>query len=200
MIRTCFKVLLLAVTLYCSQLDCQSQSVQQAADLRVQLRSATGSNRFQLGEMIPVEVLISSSTPNRYLEPCKMFWEGCFGYPQCRFVTHWSFDVTPSTGWTDIGWHGCSTMSGPTFEVKSVDLTNEPKKYPYMLTNRFRFDSPGKYTVHLSLTVGLDDDSNQLQTRRDPKAVHNSVSTTADLDLESFQRQTLGRRRSLSRE
>jgi hypothetical protein len=45
------------------------------------------SNRFQLGEVIPLEVLISSSTPNRYLEPCKMFWESCFGYPQCRYVT-----------------------------------------------------------------------------------------------------------------
>lgn len=186
MIRTCFKVLLLAVALYRSPMDCQSQSVQEPSGLRVQIRSATGSNRFQLGEVLPVEVLISSSTPNRYLEPCTMFWEGCFGYPQCRFVTHWSFDVTPSTGWTDIGWHGCSAMSGATFEVKSVDLTNEPKKYPYMLTNRFRFDSPGKYTVHLSLTVGLDDDSNQLKTRRDPKAVHNLVSTTADLDLEIF--------------
>jgi hypothetical protein len=184
MIRTCFKVLLLAVALYCSQLDCQSQSVQQAADIRVQLHSATGSNRFQLGEMIPVEVLISSSTPNRYLEPCKMFWEGCFGYPQCRFATRWLFEMTPGTGWTDIGWHGCSRMSGGSYEVKSSDLTNEPKKYPYMLTSRFRFDTPGNYTVRLSLTVGLDDDTNQFQTRRDHNAVHNSVSTTADLDLE----------------
>jgi hypothetical protein len=79
----------------CSQLFAQDLPVQEPADLQVELRSATGSNRFQLGEVIPLEVLISSGTPNRYLEPCKMFWESCFGYPQCRFVTDWSFEVTP---------------------------------------------------------------------------------------------------------
>jgi hypothetical protein len=161
----------------------QNLLVQEPANLHIELRSATGSNRFQLGEVIPLEVLISSSTPNRYLEPCKMFWERCFGYPQCRFVTHWS-DVIPSTGWTDIGWHGCGMMSGPSYEVKSADLTAEPKKYPYTLTNRFRFDAPGKYTVRLSLTVGLDDETNQVRHSPDSEVKRNSVNKTADLVLE----------------
>ena len=175
---------LLAVALCCPTLFAQSSSVQESADLKMELRSATGTNRFQIGEVIPVEVLLSSSAPNRYLEPCKMFWESCFGYPQCRFETHWSFDVLPSTGWTDIGWHGCMTMGGPTIEVKSSDLTTEPKSYSYTLTNRFRFDTPGKYTVRLSLTIGLDDDTNQLQTWGIPTARHNSVSKTAELVLD----------------
>jgi len=103
----------LIVLAICSQLFAQHPPVQEPTDLKVELRSATGSNRFQLGEVIPLEVLISSSTANRYLEPCKMFWESCFGYPQCRFVTLWAFDVFPGNGWTDIGWHGCRMMSGP---------------------------------------------------------------------------------------
>ena len=152
--------------------------------MKVELHSATGSNRFQLGEVIPLEVLISSSTPNRYLEPCKMFWESCFGYPQCRFATSWSFEVTPGTGWTDIGWHGCSAMSGPTMDVKSSDLTTEPIKYPYTLTNRFRFDAPGKYTVRLSMTVGLDDESNQIRKSRDSKPKSNFVNKTAEIVLD----------------
>ncbi len=168
----------------CSQLFAQDLPVRGPADLRVELRSATGSNRFQLGEVIPLEVLISSSTPNRYLAPCKMFWERCFGYPQCRFVTYWSFDVAPSTGWTDIGWHGCMTMSGPTYEVKSSDLTADPTKYSYTLTNRFRFDTPGKYTVRLSITVGLDDETNQIRSSADPALKHNSVSKTAEIILD----------------
>jgi hypothetical protein len=162
----------------------QDLPAQDPTDLKVELRSATGSNRFQLGEVIPLEVLISSSTPNRYLEPCKMFWESCFGYPQCRFVTHWSFDVIPDTGWTDIGWHGCGAMSGPTIEVKSSDLTMEPKKYAYTLTNRFRFDSPGKYTVRLSITVGLDDETNQIRKSLNSTVKPNSVNKTSEIVLE----------------
>jgi hypothetical protein len=184
MVRTGLTILIIATVVCCATLFAQSPSAQEPADLKMELRSATGSNRFQLGEVIPVEVLISSSAPNRYLEPCKMFWEGCFGYPQCRFETRWSLDVTPGTGWTDIGWHGCGAMSGPTFEVKSSDLTMEPEKYAYTLTNRFRFDSPGMYTVRLSLTVGLDDETNQLRTRENPTAKHDSVSKMAEMVLE----------------
>lgn len=168
----------------CSQLFAQDLPVHGPTDLQVELRSATGSNRFQLGEVIPLEILISSSTPNRYLEPCKMFWESCFGFPQCRFETHWSFNVIPSTGWTDIGWHGCMMMSGPSYEVKSSDLTTEPKRYSYTLTNRFRFDTPGKYTVRLSMTVGIDDETNQTRSSSDPALKHNSVSKTAEIILE----------------
>jgi len=176
--------MILATAVCCSPLFAQDSPAQEPADLKVELRSATGSNRFQLGEVIPLEFLISSSTANRYLEPCKMFWESCFGYPLCRFVTHWSFDVTPSTGWTDIGWHGCMTMGGPTFEVKSSDLTAQPKKYPYTLTNRFRFDAPGKYTVRLSITVGLDDETNQIGKSPNSTVKPNSVSKTAEIVLE----------------
>ena len=168
----------------CSQLFAEGLPVRKPSDLQVELRSATGSNRFQLGEVIPLEIFISSSTPNRYLEPCKMFWESCFGYPQCRFVTHWSFDVIPGTGWTDIGWHGCMAMSGPIYEVKSSDLTTDAKKYTYTLTNRFRFDTPGKYTVRLSITVGLDDEIKQSGRSPDSALEHNSVNKTAELILE----------------
>jgi hypothetical protein len=168
----------------CFSLFAQVSFAQEPADLKVELRSATGSNRFQLGEVIPLEVLISSSTPNRYLEPCKMFWESCFGYPQCRFVTNWSFDIIPSTGWTDIGWYGCGMMSGPTIEVKSSDLTTEPQEYLYTLTNRLRFDAPGKYTVRLSLTVGLDDETNQIRKALNSTVKPNSVRKTAEIVLE----------------
>ncbi len=161
-----------------------AQAPSLAPDIKMDLRSATGSNRFQLGELIPLELLVSSPTPHRYLEPCKLFWEGCFGFPQCRFETVWSFSVTPATGWTDIGFHGCSTMSGPTMEVKSPDLTSDPKRYPYTLTTRFRFDTPGTYTVRLSLTFGLDDASNQVDTHQKQQIKHNFVSTTAEIVLE----------------
>src|ERR1700679_3104337 len=184
MIRTGPASLLLWTAFYSSALFAQGSPGQVPADLKVELRTSTGSNRFQLGEIIPLEVLISSSTPNRYLEPCTLFRESCFGYPRCRFFTRWSLDVIPETGWTDIGWHGCSAMSGPTYEVQSSDLTAEPKKYSYTLTDKFRFDAPGRYTVRLSLTVGLDDDSNKIGNLQNSTVKPNSVSKTAEMILE----------------
>lgn len=82
MVRTALITLTLAILCFCSTLFAQDSSTPAPTDLKVELRSATGSKRFQLGEVIPLEVLISSSTPERYLEPCKLFWESCFGYPQ----------------------------------------------------------------------------------------------------------------------
>ena len=184
MVRTGLTALILATAVCCSPVFAQDSPPKEPADLKIELRSSTGSKRFQLGEVIPLEVFISSSTPNRYLEPCKIFWESCFGFPQCRFETHWSFDVTPNTGWTDIGWHGCMFMSGPTIDVKSSDLTMEPKKYSYTLTNRFRFDAPGKYTVRLSMTVGLDDETNQIRRSLNSTVKPNSVSRAAEIVLE----------------
>ncbi|MGC2404548.1 MAG: hypothetical protein WA510_32455 [Acidobacteriaceae bacterium] len=183
MIRTGLTAMILGIAVCCSPLFAQDSPADEATDLKVELRSATGSNDFQLGEVIPLEVLISSNTPDRFLEPCKMFWESCFGFPRCRFVTLWSFDVTPSTGWTDIGWHSCGATGGPTIDVKSSDLTTEPKKYPYTLTNRFRFDSPGKYTVRLSITVGLDDETNQIRRSLNSTVKSNSLSKTAEIVL-----------------
>jgi len=184
MFRTGLTALILATAVFCSPLFAQDSPAPEPADLKLELRSANGSNRFQLGEVIPLEALISSSTPSRYLEPCTLFRESCFGFPRCRFFTHWSLDVIPSTGWTDIGFHGCQTAGGPTMDVKSSDLTTESKKYSYTLTNKFRFDAPGKYTVRLSITVGLDDDTNQIRTSVNSSVKPNSVSKTAEIVVE----------------
>lgn len=184
MLRTGLTLLIIVAAVCGSPVFAQGSPAQEAADLKVELRSATGSNRFQLGEMIPLEVLISSSTPNRYLEPCTLFRESCFGYPRCRFFTHWSLDVIPATGWTDIGWHGCGATGGPKYDVQSSDLTAEAKKYSYALTDKFRFDAPGKYTVRLSLTVGLDDDTNKIENSQNSTVKPNSVSKTAEMILE----------------
>jgi hypothetical protein len=71
---------------------------QEPSNLQVQLRSSTGSNHFQIGEVIPSQAVFSSSTPNRYLEPCALFRESNFGFPICRFFSRWSFTVTPNSG------------------------------------------------------------------------------------------------------
>ncbi|MGA3196712.1 MAG: hypothetical protein ABSD39_17065 [Terriglobales bacterium] len=135
------------------------------SDLQVQFRSAAGSNRFRIGEVIPIEVLLSSPKPNRYLEPCALFRESNFGFPQCRFFSRWSFSITPETGWVDYTkeFDGPRTFGGPTFEVPAHYLTAQPVIFSYVLTNRFRFDKPGEYTIHFQLDVGVDDEATKAQ-------------------------------------
>jgi sugar lactone lactonase YvrE len=72
------------------------------SDLKVELRSATGSNQFQIGEEIPLQMVLCSSKPNRYLQPCGIFSENDFSTPQCRFFNHWSFSIKPDKGWGDL--------------------------------------------------------------------------------------------------
>jgi hypothetical protein len=160
-------------------------AAQEPSDLRVQLRSATGSNRFQIGEVIPLEVVLSSTTPNRYLEPCAIFRETNFGFPQCRFFTHWSFTITSGDGWVDLTKEfpsGPGTGGGPTFEVPSHDLSSQPKTFPYTLTHRFRFDKPGEYRVQLSMEVGLDDETTQRKLVLDPNVKDPAVKNSAIKD------------------
>jgi hypothetical protein len=137
---------------------------QEPPDLQVQLRSATGSNRFRVGEEIPVEILVSSTTPNRYLEPCELLVERSFGFPQCRFFSRWVFAISPAEGWVDFTkmFGGLRTQGGPLIAVPNRDLTSQPSEFSYLLTDRFRFDKPGEYHISLSIQVAVDDETTQL--------------------------------------
>jgi hypothetical protein len=159
---------LLAVALFAYLLTTQKSPVHDPSDLRVELRSTSGSNRFKVGEPIELETIFSSTTPGRYLEPCGLFGtpniKPGFGFPLCRFITRWSFTVKPDDGWTDV--RSTEFGGGPSFEVPNHDLSSNPVRYSYMLTDVYRFDKPGDYHVTLTVTVALDDES----TRRGPGA------------------------------
>ena len=72
--------------------------------------------------------------------------------------------------------------SGPTYEVPNPDLGSEPAKSSFVLTDKYRFDEPGKYTVRLILEVGLDDESTRLH---EPDSVRpHFVSVTREVALE----------------
>ncbi len=154
-------------------------------DLQVVLRSATGSNRFRVGEVIPLEVLFSSTTANRYLEPCALFRESNFGFPQCRFLSHWSFAISPEDGWLDYtkAFAGPQTFGGPTFEVPPRTLAATPVAFAYFLTNRFRFDKPGDYKITFQTEVGLNDPAIPLTAPRDASRKVQSVPITREIML-----------------
>jgi hypothetical protein len=67
MLRSWLACLMFWPVAFSSPFLAQELSAQEPTDLKVELRSATGSNRFQIGEVIPLEAVLSSSTPNRYL-------------------------------------------------------------------------------------------------------------------------------------
>ncbi|MGA9043169.1 MAG: hypothetical protein WB421_21850 [Terriglobales bacterium] len=164
MIRPKLQCLALTVGLLVPSMMAQQPATSEPADLQVQFRSVSGSNRVRIGEVIPVEVLLSSTAPNRYLEPCALFRESNFGFPQCRFSSRWSFTITPETGWVDYTkeFGGPQTWGGPMFDVPPQYLTTQAVAFSYILTHRFRFDKPGEYEIHLSLDVGFDDETTRV--------------------------------------
>ena len=180
MIRPKLAWFALTVGFLASSMLGQQPATSEHADLQVQFRSSTGSNQFRIGEVIPVEVLLSSPTPNRYLEPCALFRESNFGFPQCRFFSLWSFAITPETGWVDYtkAFAGPRTSGGPMFEVPPHYLTTQPVTSSYIITNRFRFDKAGEYAIRLSLDVGFDDENTRVQAH--PR----STTLTRELILE----------------
>jgi hypothetical protein len=182
MIRANFDWLLLTIGLLVSPMLAQQAPAQGPADLKVQFGSATGLNRFRVGEVIPLEVLVSSTTPNRYLEPCALFNETGFGFPRCRFLSQWSFAITPAGGWVDFG--GPRQGGGPAFDVPNPDLTSQPVTFSYVLTSRYRVDKPGEYRVRLSMQIGLDDETTQLSARPDPSVQPHSVSVMREIVLQ----------------
>jgi hypothetical protein len=138
MIRPKVQWFALTVGLLASSMPRQQPAASEPVDLQVQFRSGTGSNRFHIGEVAPIEVLLSSPTPNRYLEPCALFRESNFGFPQCRFSSRWSFSITPETGWVDYTkeFHGFGARGGPTFEVPTHYLTTQPVVFSYQIERK----------------------------------------------------------------
>ncbi len=174
-------------TLNLAPVQALKPSAQEPRDLDVQLRSATGSNVFQIGEEIPLEVVLSSSAPKRYLQPCRLFNESSFGFPQCRFFNHWSFAVRPPGGWVDLTQEfpsGPQTGGGPSFEVPNPDLSSQSVVYSYLLTHRFRFDAPGTYHVRLSMDLGLDDDSTKRKAVTNPTIQPHAVTLEREIVLQ----------------
>jgi hypothetical protein len=125
-----------------------------------ELRAKDHAPTFQLGEVITLEASFTSQTPNKYLEPCELLSMRSFGYPQCRFFNPWSFSLqAPDGTWTPITEDPPFSRSGPTIDVPDHDLSTTPVTFTYVLTQRKRFESPGKYTVRLTTQIALDDDS-----------------------------------------
>jgi len=177
---------LFAAALFGCLLTAQQSPVNEPADLRIELRSTSGSDRFKVGEPIELEAIFSSKAAGRYLEPCSLFGKPNikpnFGFPLCRFRTRWSMAIRPDNGWTYSTRQ--ETWDGPTFEVPNHDLSSNPVSYSYMLTDAYRFVEPGEYHVTFTVTVGLDDEGTQRPPGANPGANPHFVTLTREIVLQ----------------
>lgn len=180
------ELLILGAAFLVTTVPGQQPATNEPVDLQMQLRSATGSNRFRIGEAVPLEFVISSTTPERYLEPCELFSQRSFGFPQCRFFSRWSFTITPEDGWVDLtkNLDGSYATGGPVIEVPNRALTTQLVKFSYLLTSRFRFEKPGEYHVRLTVQIGLDDKTTQRTNNPETAVKPNTVSVSREIVLQ----------------
>ena len=160
----------------------QKSPVNGPSDLRVELRSASGSNSFKVGDPIQLEVVFSSKARGKYLEPCGLMFTHNFGLPLCRYYTKESASIKPDGGWTEAV--RSETFGGPFLEVPNDDLSSTPVSHSFLLTEYYCFERPGEYHVTLTVTVGLDDKSTQRPTGANPAAHPHFVTVTPEIVLQ----------------
>jgi hypothetical protein len=114
------------------------------------------------------------------LEPCALFNES--GFPRCRFLSQWSFAITPEGSWWDFGGPGAG--GGSAYDVPNRDLTSQPMTFSYVLTHRYRIEKLGEYRVRLSMRVGLDDETTQLKSSTEPSVLPSTVAVTREIVLQ----------------
>jgi hypothetical protein len=124
---------LFAVALVSYLLTGQKSPVNGPSDLRVELRSASGSNSFKVGDPIQLEVVFSSKARGKYLEPCGLMFTHNFGLPLCRYYTKESASIKPGDGWTEA--NPIETSGGPFLEVPDHDLSSTPVSQAFLLTD-----------------------------------------------------------------
>ncbi len=147
-----------ALLLWLAVLSPRIAFADEASGLSMDLRTTTGSNVFHIGEVIPIQVSVSSGKSHRYLAPCNLFWHPGFGFPRCYFATPWQFTITPAEGWQDRSADLIPlTEGGPEFDVPTRNLTREPITERETLSDLFRFSQPGEYKIRLTVEIALDD-------------------------------------------
>ncbi len=177
----------LAATLFVCLLTTQKSPVNGPSDLRVELRSTSGSNRFKVGEPIELAeatfLVKQGASRQPYLEPCGLFGKPTgFGFPLCRFFTRWSFTIKPDNGWTDI--RGVEISGGPNFEVPNHDLPSNRRPTPICRPAHTVSMSLANTTSHSQLPSGCDDESTQRPRSTNLGAYPHFVTLTREFLLQ----------------
>jgi len=106
------------------------------------LHISTTKSTFYLGEVIPIELNFSSSSPHRYLLNLAR-------YDRSGRMSHDKFNVTPDAGWTDSLRSYFNSFAGTLGGglSNSAFLSETPTKINLQLNEWIQFTAPGKYAV-----------------------------------------------------
>lgn len=111
-------------------------------DVRLEIQSPAGQTTFQVGEVIPLELVFTSAVPTVYSLSLPI-WDRSGRVD----VDH--FEVEPKTGWSDplaAHFHAMPAIlaGGP---LSFRELSFSPEKVDITLNEWVRFEASGKYTV-----------------------------------------------------
>src|SRR5262245_829486 len=112
-----------------------AQQLVTPSDVRLEVHVKNDQSTFYIGQIIPIELLVSSSTPKAYqLDMANYDRSGRMSIEQFR--------VEPSAGWVDpIG----SYLGGIGGGLRGIQmLSNEPTTVELQLNEWVRFDKPGR--------------------------------------------------------
>src|SRR5262249_48771620 len=111
------------------------------SDVRLEVHVKNDQSTFFIGQIIPIELLFSSSTPKAYQLDLA-------NYDRSGRMSIEQFRVEPSLGWADPI---ASYLGGIGGGLRGIGpLSNEPTTIELQLNEWIRFDKPGQYKVHVT--------------------------------------------------
>jgi hypothetical protein len=120
-----------------------SSAIAQETQPALQVRTSIGQTTFHIGERIPLTLSFTGPEDQHYEISLA-------SYDRSGRMTSESFEVTPSTGWSDpliYYFAGVGSMGG----LSSVaSLSSKPIDIPLNLNEWIRFDQPGTYRVTIT--------------------------------------------------
>lgn len=126
------------------QVEPHRGSESRPSDVNLTIRTRGGQSVFQIGEMIELELLFTSSAPKKYLAVQSRTDRSCNGIDRVA--------VAPLSGWDDpladfyqfcLGVHSCDSLQS------TPPLSAKPVVFNLELNEWVRFRDPGKYQVSI---------------------------------------------------
>jgi hypothetical protein len=109
------------------------------SSIRLQIKAPSGSSEYRIGEIIPVELIFSTTKP----QPFRVRLAPSFRQLGLRLD---DIDVEPRAGWEDplVGFQSCRpVLEGGLSEARG--LSSDPQQISLILNEWVRFQNPGHY-------------------------------------------------------
>lgn len=123
----------------------QNNSSASTASLSLELRLGGGRTQFQMGEIIPVEMIFTSGEDKKYsINPYDCFARQTYQYQvEPALFLDRAGELAAAVEMEDLACNG---------GVFNIDPGEKPFTVAQILNSRFRMDTPGKYRISVTST------------------------------------------------